>query len=232
MHSEPVHDYAFFTAFQPVVALESGEVVGYEALSRFADGQSPLAGLAEAMAAGLGVELDSELARTAVAGARKLPEAHWLAVNLSVELAGRPDIVGDLARNANRPLVVELDGDDAALEALVDALAALPNVQVAIDDDGVGYETMSRIERLRPAFVKLHRETVADLESDVARQAAVRSLVEFAEQHGCTVVAEGVETAGERDALLATGVLFGQGYFIGRPLPVDRLATPVAAAAR
>ena len=99
---------------------------------------------------------------------------------------------------------------------------------IAIDDAGAGYESLARIERLRPAFMKLHRGAVTGIEHDAARQAFVTTLVNFADQHGCTVIAEGVETEAERDALRDAGVHLGQGYFVGRPVPIDRMPSTVS----
>ena len=70
--------------------------------------------------------------------------------------------------------------------------------------------------------MKLDRTTVTGIEIDAARQAFVRTLVTFAEQHGCRVIAEGVETDAEREALHDAGVHLAQGYLLGRPVPVDR----------
>ena len=98
---------------------------------------------------------------------------------------------------------------------------------IAIDDAGAGYESLARIEKLRPAFLKLHRDAVSGLENDSARQMFVKSLVTFADQHDCKIIAEGVETEAERDALRDAGVHLGQGYFVGRPVPIDRMPTPI-----
>src|SRR6202008_1656301 len=112
-------------------------------------------------------------------------------------------------------------------------VSQLPNVMFAIDDAGAGYESLSRIERLRPSFLKLHRDAVTGLDNDAAGKMFVKSLVAFADQHSCQVIAEGVETAAERDALRNAGVHLGQGYFVGRPVPIDRMANrPAQPAAR
>jgi EAL domain-containing protein (putative c-di-GMP-specific phosphodiesterase class I) len=216
-------EYTFFTVFQPIVELSSGDPVGYEALTRFADGQSPQERLAAAKAEGIGVELDAALARAALASAHALPPGTWLAVNVSAGLASQPVALAEILREAPCPLVVDV-GDAPDPEQLVDGLLSrLPNVMIALDDVGAGYESLARIQRMRPSFLKLHRSAVAAIESDGARQTFVRSLVHFADENGCKVIAEGVETEAERDALRDAGVHLAQGYFVGRPVPIERM---------
>jgi EAL domain-containing protein (putative c-di-GMP-specific phosphodiesterase class I) len=78
------------------------------------------------------------------------------------------------------------------------------------------------MESLKPAFLKLGRAALAGVEDGDARRAAIRSLVEFAGAHHCTVIAEGIESEAQRAALEACGVPLGQGFFLGRPVPVER----------
>ena len=81
---------------------------------------------------------------------------------------------------------------------------------------------MARVEALKPGYLKLGRAALAGVEADGARRASIRSLVEFAKEHGCTVIAEGIESAQQRDALVECGVPLGQGFYLGRPVPVER----------
>ena len=91
-----------------------------------------------------------------------------------------------------------------------------------------GYDTLARMESLKPAFLKLGRASLAGIETEGARRASIRSLVDFARQHGCTVIAEGLESAQQRDALVACGVPLGQGFYLGRPVPVERALADAA----
>jgi EAL domain-containing protein (putative c-di-GMP-specific phosphodiesterase class I) len=220
-------EYTFFTVFQPIVDLATDAPVGYEALTRFADGQSPLDTLAEANDAGVGAELDAAMAVAALASAHALPSGAWLAINVSFGLANQPERFAAIVADAPCPLVIEV-GESVEMAHLLDGRLTTANgVMLAIDDAGAGYESLARIEQLRPSFMKLHREAVAGIELDTARQAFVRTLVEFADDHGCQIIAEGVETEAERDALRSAGVHLGQGYFVGRPVPIDRMDTTV-----
>ena len=107
------------------------------------------------------------------------------------------------------------------------AMAALgPKVELAVDDAGVGFASLRHILELNPAFVKLDRWLIADLESDEARQAMIVGLGHFANVTGCRLIAEGIETDLELIALRALDIRLGQGYLLGRPLPVDEVGRP------
>ncbi|MCW2640876.1 MAG: putative cellulose synthase catalytic subunit 2 [Dactylosporangium sp.] len=221
--SSSFEEFTFFTVFQPIFELESGEVVGYEALTRFADGSSPQGGLEAAQAQGLHIDLDAALIRAAMASANALPEGTWLAVNVSSDLLRRPRELVPLLAESSRPLVLEIT------EADWTDLDHLPSgVRIAVDDAGAGYDSLARMESLKPAFLKLGRAALAGVEAENARRASIRSLVEFAREHGCTVIAEGIESAQQRDALVECGVPLGQGFYLGRPVPVERALADAA----
>ncbi|HEY4332698.1 MAG TPA: EAL domain-containing protein [Ilumatobacteraceae bacterium] len=221
-------EYTFFTVFQPIVDLATGDVAGYEALARFADGESPQDRLAAAATAGVGVELDAALALAALASANSLPDGTWVSINISSALAGHAGKIAEIVGAAPCPLVIDIGDAADRVDLESGPLAELPSVMLAIDDAGAGYESLAMIEQIRPSFMKLHRGAVAGLDADAARQMFVHSLVAFAEQNGCKIIAEGVETEAERDALREAGVHYGQGYFVGRPVPIDRVEGPLS----
>jgi EAL domain-containing protein (putative c-di-GMP-specific phosphodiesterase class I) len=221
--SSSFEEFTFFTVFQPIFDLESGEAVGYEALTRFADGTRPERGLAAAQALGQHIDLDAALIRAALASANALPDGTWLAVNVSSDLLRRPRELEPLLAESSRSLVLEIaEADRTDIEDLPD------DVRIAVDDAGAGYDTLARVESLKPAFLKLGRAALAGVEAEGARRASIRSLVEFAREHDCTVIAEGIETEQQRDALVECGVPLGQGFYLGRPVPVERALADAA----
>jgi EAL domain-containing protein (putative c-di-GMP-specific phosphodiesterase class I) len=221
--SSSFEEFTFFTVFQPIFDLASGEVVGYEALTRFADGSSPERGLADAQAQGMHIDLDAALVSAAIASANALPDGAWLAVNVSGDLLRRPRELAPLLADTSRPVVLEItDADRADLDQLPSG------VRIAVDDAGAGYDSLARMETLRPGFLKLGRAALAGVETEDARRASIRALVEFAREHGCTVIAEGIESAKQRDALVECGVPLGQGFYLGRPVPAERTLVPSA----
>ncbi|HEY5473608.1 MAG TPA: EAL domain-containing protein, partial [Candidatus Limnocylindrales bacterium] len=234
-----VHDHisniisrrAFLPVFQPIVELEGNAAVGYEALTRFTDGSNPEAVFAEAAAVGLGLELETAALVAALAAAKTLPESAWLNLNASPELiiAGEP--FRTLLGGSRRHLVLEVTehvviADYVAFRAAMAALG--PDVEFAVDDAGAGFASLRHILELRPAFVKLDRSLVAGLEADDARQAMIVGLRHFARATGCRLIAEGIETDAELAVLRALEVPLGQGYLLGRPVPVGDTRRTVA----
>ncbi|MHB8398668.1 MAG: EAL domain-containing protein [Candidatus Limnocylindrales bacterium] len=214
---------AFHPVFQPIVELGSRELVGYEALTRFADGTRPDVRFGEAAAVGLGHDFELAAIEVALGGASYLPEAAFLSLNAS------PGLVLDggarlrrLIATTSRRVVLELTehvpiNDYRALRAAMGRLGA---VELAVDDAGAGYASLRHILELRPTFVKLDISLVRGIERDDLRQALAAGLDYFALRSGCHLIAEGVETEDEAAALERLGVEFAQGYLLGRPAPI------------
>jgi EAL domain-containing protein (putative c-di-GMP-specific phosphodiesterase class I)/DNA-binding response OmpR family regulator len=221
-----LRDRTFEPVFQPVVDLVSGAIVGYEALTRFRDGTRPDRRFADADAVGLGLELESACLSAALAAAPDLPGAGWLSLNVSPGLLIERQRLERTLRGYGRPIVLEVT-EHVAIEnysAVRDAVAGLGgHVQVAVDDAGAGFASFRHILELHPDFVKLDIGLVRQIDRDDVRQALVAGIVYFAKKSGCRLIAEGIETAGERDQLRALGVDLGQGYLLGRPAPAVEL---------
>jgi EAL domain-containing protein (putative c-di-GMP-specific phosphodiesterase class I)/CheY-like chemotaxis protein len=215
---------AFYPVFQPIVALETRQVVGFEALTRFNDGTAPNVRFAEASAFGLGVDYELSAIEAALAEAPKLPKGSFLTMNVSPAVAlGAGRRLRRLLTGAARPVVLELT-EHVAIEDyanLRDAIAALGEVEIAVDDAGAGYASMRHILEIRPAFAKLDISLVRGIDGDELRQAMAAGFQYYALRSGCRLIAEGVETEDEASSLRALGVDFGQGYLFGRP---ERLA--------
>jgi EAL domain-containing protein (putative c-di-GMP-specific phosphodiesterase class I)/FixJ family two-component response regulator len=213
---------AFTPHFQPLVSLADRAVVGYEALTRFADGTPPDIRFAEAERLGLGHELELATLRAALQAAASLPSATFLALNVSPSLVLVGEDLGLALAARAQELVLEITehariDDYAALRA---ALCRIdPPVKVAVDDAGSGYASLAHILALRPAYVKLDLSWIRDIETDPARQALVAGLVHFAAEVGCDLIGEGIETEAELRTLRRLGVSLGQGFLLGRPLP-------------
>ena len=229
-----LQDHAFEPVFQPVVDLASGAIVGYEALTRFRDRTRPDRRFADAEAVGLGLELESACLAAALAAAPDLPGGGWVSLNVSPGLLLERQRLARCLRGYAGAVVLEVT-EHVAIEnytGVRDAVAGLGgHVQVAVDDAGAGFASFRHILELRPDFVKLDIGLVRQIDHDDVRQALVAGIVYFAKKSGCRLIAEGIETTGERDQLRALGVDLGQGYLLGRPAPAAQLPTGADASA-
>ena len=220
---------AFAPVFQPIVALDTGSTVGYEALTRFDDGIRPDRRFADAVAVGLGPELELACLAAAIEAADGLPGGPWLSLNVSPELIRG---VGRLRRalaRAPRRVVLEVTShavidDHRAFRKAVAGLGR--GLRLAVDDAGGGAASLRQIVGLRPDFVKIDMGLVHGIERDQARQALVAGLGYLAGRNGFTLIAEGIETDAEHESLRALDVGLGQGFLLGRPAPPSRLEPP------
>lgn len=219
-----IAERAFTTVFQPVVELETGRIVGYEALTRFADGTPPDRRFADAAECGLGRELELATLETALGASERLPRGVWLSLNVSPDLVLAGAELRTLLARTERPLVVEMTehapvADYPALRAALERLG--DHVRTAVDDAGAGYSSFRHIVEIEPDFVKIDIGLVRAIERDRARQAFVAGLDYFSLKTGCSLIAEGIETEAERSALRSLAVSLGQGYLLGRPAPLS-----------
>ncbi len=86
-----------------------------------------------------------------------------------------------------------------------------------VDDAGAGFASLKHIVDLKPDVIKLDLSLVRDIDTDPLRRALAASLLAFADEIGAGIIAEGVETYGELEALRSLGVKHGQGYLLARP---------------
>lgn len=96
-------------------------------------------------------------------------------------------------------------------------------VTVSVDDFGVGYSSLTYLRELPVSEIKIDRSFVTDLDTDVINQGLVRAIVDIASTLGLPTVAEGIETSAEFAAAAGLGVSLGQGFYMGRPCPLDQI---------
>jgi PAS domain S-box-containing protein len=217
-------------AFQPIIAIDGGQVVGVEALSRFTSRPdvTPDVVFAEAANAGLGLELELLAVRRALFEARLLDPSMYVAVNVSPSVLANPALLDAVQASGIDPARVVLEvtehasvNDYSRLDRPRQRLREL-GIRLAIDDAGAGYASLKHIVTLAPDMIKIDRGLVTDIDTDRARRALVMAVVLYATEIGTTtVVAEGVETAAELQALTLLGVDAAQGYLISRPTTVS-----------
>jgi EAL domain-containing protein (putative c-di-GMP-specific phosphodiesterase class I) len=210
-------------AYQPVVDLDQGVVVGYEALARFGSGhRTPGAWFTAADGIGRLAELESLLLQQALDSRTALPPGCWLSINVSPKLLlGGPvwstltaagDLTGVVLELTEHQHVDNLSRLRRRLDTVREAGGLL-----ALDDVGAGWSGLRQVVELRPEIVKIDRSLVARLHEDPARMAVAELLSAFTERVGGALLAEGVEQLDELSTLLSLDVHLGQGYLLGRP---------------
>jgi len=215
---------SFHPVFQPIVDLESREVVAFEALTRFDSGQRPDLCFADAWSVGSGPDLEMATLEAAIIAAKRLPAGRWLNLNVSPRLLADPERLNAALWLADRPLVLEITEHEIIEDyaAVREAIRALDSeVRLAVDDAGAGVANFGHIIDLRPDFVKLDVSLVRDVDADVRRQAMIVGIGHFSLTTGCRLIAEGAETEAEARMLNELGVEFGQGYLFGHPEPAE-----------
>lgn len=210
---------------QPIVDLRRGEIVGYEALSRFTLPSNkpayPDRVFAAAVKHGLGPELEAVVIREALELAKKKPANTFLDVNidpLHVDAEPVLEVVrafGDLGG-----IIFELTehsiADLASVRRAVQVLRRY-GAMIAIDDAGAGYSGLKQIVELQPQFIKIDRDLVTGIYTNEAKRALVHTLGELAARLDAWVIAEGIETDEDLSALKQLNVPLGQGYYLARP---------------
>jgi len=123
---------------------------------------------------------------------------------------------GRLELELTESLLIE---DVAGVVAKMNALKAL-GVRLSLDDFGTGYSSLGILKRLPLDQLKIDQGFVRDLLTDAQDASIVRAIISLGESLQLQVIAEGVETEAQRDALLALGCTHFQGYLFGRPAPM------------
>jgi diguanylate cyclase (GGDEF)-like protein len=218
-------------AYQPIVDLTAGRVVGYEGLTRLVE-SAPFADpgslFAAAETTGRLVALDLACAEMIVAGAGSLADDLFLSINLSPRTVESPDftagsLLGVLARHRFPPhrVVLELTehepvNDPLRLRVKLDACRSA-GIRLAADDVGAGNAGLRLLSQLRFDFIKVDVSLVHDAAAGTMSREVMGSVIDLARRTGATIVAEGIEEPWQRAQLIELAVPLGQGYLLGRP---------------
>ncbi len=236
-------------AFQPIVRASDGIVVGIEALARLSTPSRGPVGPSEfipiAESTGLIGDVGYQVREIAYAWLRQwLDDGHdvTLALNVSPFNLGRPGLGERLARSAKAhgilPANVTLEITESAIVSgtegtlsLLDSLR-MEGYAIAVDDFGTGYSMLTSLRRLPVSSIKIDKEFVDEVVSNERSRVIAKMATDLGHGLGLTVVAEGVETAEQRDVLLALGVDEFQGYYFARPMPGEEIGPFITAQRR
>jgi EAL domain-containing protein (putative c-di-GMP-specific phosphodiesterase class I) len=212
---------------QPIVDLQSGIRIGVEALSRFPSewGIDPDVAFEQAHRIGVGATMELLALRRAVDYLDSL--TGYVSLNMSAAVLLEPESIAFFSDLPLPRILLELSEHDpvddyVALGRTLNPLREA-GLKLAVDDAGAGFASLRHIVQTSPDVIKLDRSIVTGLSTDRVLETLVRSLVQFASDSGATTVAEGVETSDDAATLQRLGVDCGQGWYFGRPMPVDQL---------
>ncbi|MEW6058694.1 MAG: EAL domain-containing protein [Actinomycetota bacterium] len=229
--------------YQPVVDLASGQMVGVEALLRWAD---PNGGL---VPPGEFIPLAEEMGLIEVIGDWVMEElarqdAEWrgeglniqdISFNLSPRQLWQPDVSDRIVSRFDAQgvdptrVVVEITESaamtdpDRTQRILWDLHAR--GLRLAIDDFGTGYSSLSRLKHMPVDILKVDRSFVRDVASDPQAGSMVRAIIQLADGLGMLPLAEGIETEEEWRFLVGNKCPLGQGYHFSRPVPAEEILT-------
>jgi EAL domain-containing protein (putative c-di-GMP-specific phosphodiesterase class I) len=212
-------------AFQPIVCLSRRRVVAYEALLRSDEPlmKCPADMLDAAERLGRLAELGRAVRSAVAAAALEAPDGVQLFVNVHSADLNDPELhspQSPLSKIASR-VVLEVT-ERASLDQVKDVTSSIAKLKalgfrIAIDDLGTGYSGLASFTQLEPAVAKLDMSLVRGIEKDSRRRSIAQSMTRLCNDLHILVVAEGVETRAESDALVDAGCDVFQGYLYGRP---------------
>lgn len=252
-YAEPIrtplhhHDYTdvvdaeFTFAFQPMVRMDSMEILGHEALVRGLSGESAGSVLSAIRPENrFGFDQACRVRAIETAQRKRVPGTLYLNCSF-VESDSLESVVAATRQSAEdcgidpRRIALEFNsfeqlGNARQLDAARRAVKAA-GMRAVIDNLGSGEVGLKRLVAFRPDEIKLDRSLIAGIDRSPRRQAIVLGLVQTCRALDIDVIATGIERREERDWLAGAGVASGQGYLFGRPEFEPKAAIPAVAAA-
>ncbi len=218
----------FEYAYQPIVEISTRSIYAHEALVRGPEGQSAASVLA-AVNDSNRYQFDQACRVRAVAGAARLGMREKLSINFLPNAVYRPEV-------CIRTTFAAATAHDFPIDHIIFEVTEGERVQdrphlvnifreyrrfgfsTAIDDFGAGYAGLNLLSEYQPDVVKIDMDLVRGVDQNVPRQAIILGIVQICKSLGIRVLAEGVETRGERDFLISAGIDLMQGYWFCKPV--------------
>ncbi len=219
--------FQFDFAYQPIVDVRSAQVFAHEALVRGPQGEGAMTVLSQVTEQNR-YRFDQACRVKAIKGASELGMQERLSINFLPNAIYKPERCIQTTLTAARAygfplerIIFEVTEGEQVEDGpwLMEILQEYKRCgfKTAIDDFGAGFAGMSLLADFQPDLIKIDMALIRGVDRRPARQAIVRSLVRLCEELNIQVIAEGIETSGERDFLLDAGIHLMQGYLFAKP---------------
>ena len=237
----------FTTYYQPIINLQTQNLVGFEALVRWKHPErgmvSPGEFIPSMETTGLIVPVGIAILKQACQQLHTWHQQGWTELTMSVNLSVRQfacltlltDIDSVLAETGVNPAYLKLEITETAIMDNAEIAIALTedlrsrNIQISIDDFGTGYSSLGYLHCFPVDNLKIDRSFVNEIQSESFNYHVVDTIVALSKQLGLSVIAEGIETSQQLKWLQKLGCQFGQGYFFSKPLAaadIERIYLP------
>jgi EAL domain-containing protein (putative c-di-GMP-specific phosphodiesterase class I) len=225
-----IYNQDLWTAFQPIIEMDSGNVMGFEALARGPRGtelEYPAALFGLASRFGLGDELERAARRQSFIDWQAFGAPARLFINTVPATVRDTSFLGrgvlDYLGPTLSPRFVTLEITEGQVIANInlyrEAMHSFTELgfSFAIDDLGAGYSGLETLATLGASYLKIDMGLVRDVHQKRVNQQVVKAILELGSGVGATVIAEGIETKEEAETLRGIGLRYAQGYLFGRP---------------
>jgi EAL domain-containing protein (putative c-di-GMP-specific phosphodiesterase class I) len=227
----------FYPVFQPIFDLATGEMLGIEALARGPRGSELESG---EILFSLAERTEMLLPLERICRAQSLEAAAGVGsdckifLNLSPAAVSDPDFLGphfldQVARNGLSPDQIVLEITERTYVVYQELFRAVlarfrqQGFRIAVDDVGTGYSSLASLADIEPDYLKFDTVFVRGIDRHPTKQDLLEALLSFARKMHTQVIAEGIETEEELKTLRALRVPYGQGFLIGRPMPIAEI---------
>lgn len=219
--------FDFTFAYQPIVNVSTRSIFAHEALVRGLNGESAFTIMSQVNETNR-YSFDQACRVEAIRGAAALGMKELLSINFLPNAVYKPkaciQTTFEAARKYNFPIeqiIFEVTEGEQVINRphLVNIFEEYSRFgfSTAIDDFGAGYAGLNLLSEYQPDIIKIDMELIRDIDTLKAKQSIVRAIVGICVDLNIKVLAEGIETAAERDFLVATGIQLMQGYLFCRP---------------
>ena len=217
--------------FQPIISLQDGKLLGFEALARWIDPElgfvSPARFVPLAEERGIIAALTDRLLMHAARVAANWPDELFLSFNLSsvqlVDPAAATNIISTIKKAGLAPHRLEIEVTETAMMSDPETAAMVidelhgAGIRISMDDFGTGQSSLGRLRELKLDKVKIDRAFIMAIGEDKPAEHIVRAILEMCAGLDLTVVAEGIEELNQAESLKRYGCHAGQGYLFGKP---------------